>query len=146
MNMALFHNRTEGQPVNNWWDNGNNQIAFYCGDKGFVAINNESGSLVASLQTGLPAGEYCNLLGGNDYCSGGYVTVDGSGKASLNVPGMKAVSSPVVPRPALRWFRPAGHQVQQHEPARYPQRLGQYPHDRRCQPCLVSHPHPDRQR
>ena len=101
MNMALFHNRTEGQPVNNWWDNGNNQIAFYRGDKGFVAINNESGSLVASLQTGLPAGEYCNLLGGNDYCSGGYVTVDGSGKASLNVPGMKAPpSSPVVPRPA----------------------------------------------
>ena len=46
---------------------------------------------MASLQTGLPAGEYCNLLGGNDYCSGGYVTVDGSGKASLNVPGMKAV-------------------------------------------------------
>ena len=77
MNMALFHNRTEGQPVSHWWDNGNNQIAFGRGDKGFVAINNESGSLVASVQTGLPAGEYCNLLGGNDYCSGGYVTVDG---------------------------------------------------------------------
>ncbi|MFQ2461271.1 alpha amylase C-terminal domain-containing protein [Aeromonas caviae] len=92
MNMALFHNRTEGQPVSNWWDNGNNQIAFSRGDKGFVAINNESGSLVASVQTGLPAGEYCNLLGGNDYCSGGYVTVDGSGKASLNVPGMKAAA------------------------------------------------------
>lgn len=39
MNMALFHNRTEGQPVSNWWDNGNNQIAFSRGDKGFVAIN-----------------------------------------------------------------------------------------------------------
>ncbi len=55
MNMALFHNRTEGQPVSNWWDNGNNQIAFGRGDKGFIAINNESGSLVASLQTALPA-------------------------------------------------------------------------------------------
>ncbi|QFI53404.1 alpha amylase C-terminal domain-containing protein [Aeromonas simiae] len=92
MNMAMFHNKTDGQPVSNWWDNGNNQIAFGRGDKGFVAINNESGSLVASVPTGLPAGEYCNILGGDSYCSGSYITVDGSGKASLNVPGMKAVA------------------------------------------------------
>ena len=54
MNMALFHNRTEGQPVNNWWDNGNNQIAFYRGDKGFVAINNERqpGGLAADRSAG----------------------------------------------------------------------------------------------
>ena len=92
MNMALFHNRTEGTAVSNWWDNGNNQIAFSRGDKGFVAINNESGSLVASVQTGLPAGEYCNILSGNDYCSGAYIQVDGSGKASLNLAGMKAAA------------------------------------------------------
>ena len=47
---------------------------------------------MASVQTGLPAGEYCNLLGGNDYLQRGYVTVDGSGKASLNVPAMKAAA------------------------------------------------------
>ncbi|MDO2949430.1 alpha amylase C-terminal domain-containing protein [Aeromonas simiae] len=92
MNMAMFHNKTDGQPVSNWWDNGNNQIAFGRGDKGFVAINNESGSLVATVPSGLPAGEYCNILGGDSYCSGSYITVDGSGKASLNVPGMKAVA------------------------------------------------------
>ena len=92
MNMALFDNRTQGQVVTNWWDNGNNQIAFGRGSKGFVAINNETGNLVASLQTGLPAGEYCNILAGNDYCSGAYVTVDGAGKASLNVGGMKAAA------------------------------------------------------
>ncbi|GAB3215538.1 alpha amylase C-terminal domain-containing protein [Pseudaeromonas pectinilytica] len=92
MNMALFDNRTQGQVVTNWWDNGNNQIAFGRGSKGFVAINNEAGNLVASLQTGLPAGEYCNILAGNDYCSGAYVTVDGSGKASFNVGGMKAAA------------------------------------------------------
>ena len=85
MNMALFHNRTEGQPVSNWWDNGNNQIAFSRGDKGFVAINNESGSLVAWCRPACrPASTATSW--GNDYCSGGYVTVDGSGKASLNVP------------------------------------------------------------
>lgn len=92
MNMALFHNRTDGQPVNNWWDNGNNQIAFGRGDKGFVAINNESGNLVATVPTGLPAGEYCNILSGDSYCNGSYITVDGSGKAALNVPGMKAAA------------------------------------------------------
>ncbi|MFM4704506.1 alpha amylase C-terminal domain-containing protein [Aeromonas bivalvium] len=92
MNMALFHNSSQGQPVSHWWDNGNNQIAFGRGNKGFVAINNESGSLVASVQTGLPAGEYCNILNGNDYCSGAYIQVDASGKASLNVPAMKAAA------------------------------------------------------
>ncbi|MFM1707124.1 alpha amylase C-terminal domain-containing protein [Aeromonas salmonicida] len=92
MNMAMFHNQTKDLPVNNWWDNGNNQIAFGRGNKGFVAINNESGNLVASVQTGLPAGEYCNILSGNDYCSGAYIKVDGSGKASLNLAGMKAAA------------------------------------------------------
>ncbi|MDO2949431.1 alpha amylase C-terminal domain-containing protein [Aeromonas simiae] len=92
MNMAMFHNKTDGQPVSNWWDNGNNQIAFGRGDKGFVAINNENRSLSATVQTGLPAGEYCNILNGNDYCSGSYITVDGSGKATLNVASMKAAA------------------------------------------------------
>ncbi|WP_275919700.1 alpha amylase C-terminal domain-containing protein [Aeromonas sp. 2HA2] len=92
MNMAMFHNQTKDLPVNNWWDNGNNQIAFGRGDKGFVAINNESGNLIASIQTGLPAGEYCNILSGNDYCSSTYIKVDGSGKASLNLVGMKAAA------------------------------------------------------
>ena len=92
MNMAMFHNQTKDLPVNNWWDNGNNQIAFGRGNKGFVAINNESGNLVASVQTGLPAGEYCNILSGNDYCSGAYIKVDDSGKASLNLAGMKAAA------------------------------------------------------
>ena len=91
-NMVLFRNITEGQQVTNWWDNGNNQIAFGRGNKGFVVVNNEGGSINQSFQTGLPAGEYCNLLAGDAYCSGSYVTVDGSGKASFNVGGMQAAA------------------------------------------------------
>jgi len=91
-NMVLFNNFTEGQQVTNWWDNGNNQIAFGRGNKGFVVINNEGGSINQSLPTGLPAGEYCNLLAGDAYCSGSYVTVDSSGKASFNVGGMQAAA------------------------------------------------------
>ena len=147
MNMALFHNRTEGQPVSNWWDNGNNQIAFSRGDKGFVAINNESGSLVASVQTSLPAGEYCKPPGGNDYCSGGYVTVDGSGRASLNVPGMKAAAIIAsCTRPALRRFTVLPGNKFSSMNLRGTHNAWGNTHDRRCQPCLVRHPHPDRQR
>ena len=33
-NMARFRNTAEFQPVQNWWDNNNNQIAFSRGNKG----------------------------------------------------------------------------------------------------------------
>jgi hypothetical protein len=33
-NMARFRNTAESKPVQNWWDNGSNQIAFSRGDKG----------------------------------------------------------------------------------------------------------------
>jgi alpha-amylase len=33
-NMVRFRNTAQGQPVQNWWDNGNNQIAFSRGNKG----------------------------------------------------------------------------------------------------------------
>ncbi len=33
-NMARFRNTAEFQSVQNWWDNGNNQIAFSRGNKG----------------------------------------------------------------------------------------------------------------
>ncbi|MFE9168259.1 alpha-amylase family protein [Streptomyces kebangsaanensis] len=59
--MVAFRNATRGQAVTNWWDNGNNAIAFGRGDKGFVAVNHESGSLTRTYQTSLPAGTYCNV-------------------------------------------------------------------------------------
>lgn len=36
--------------MNDWWDNGNNQIAFCRGGKGFIAINNDNYPLQQSLQ------------------------------------------------------------------------------------------------
>ena len=43
--MVAFRNATRGQPVSDWWDNGNDAIAFGRGDRGFVAINHETGAL-----------------------------------------------------------------------------------------------------
>jgi alpha-amylase len=40
-NMVRFHNTVMGEPIQDWWDNGNDAIAFSRGNKGFIAINNE---------------------------------------------------------------------------------------------------------
>ncbi|WP_225827833.1 alpha-amylase [Streptomyces naphthomycinicus] len=59
--MVAFRNATRGQSVTNWWDNGNNWIAFGRGGKGYVAINHEPGSMTRTYQTSLAAGTYCDV-------------------------------------------------------------------------------------
>jgi alpha-amylase len=89
-NMVGFRNATVGSwSVNNWWDNGNNQIAFSRGDKGFVALNREAAPLVRQFQTGLAAGRYCDVMSGDfsaGACSGNTITVDTAGYTNLTVP------------------------------------------------------------
>ncbi|MER6173778.1 carbohydrate-binding module family 20 domain-containing protein [Streptosporangium sp. NPDC001681] len=84
--MVGFNRAVAGTSVGNWYDNGNNVIAFSRGNKGWVAINNESGSVTRTFSTGLPAGTYSNDVGG------GTVTVDSNGSASVTVPGKSAVA------------------------------------------------------
>ncbi|WP_431990839.1 carbohydrate-binding module family 20 domain-containing protein [Streptomyces albogriseolus] len=72
--MVKFRNTAGSAAVTNWWDNGNNAIAFGRGDKAYVVINHESGSLNRTFQTSLPAGTYCDVQSGNA------VTVNGSGQ------------------------------------------------------------------
>ncbi|EPY74923.1 Pancreatic alpha-amylase precursor isoform 9-like protein [Camelus ferus] len=40
-NMVMFRNVVDGQSFTNWWDNGNNQVAFGRGNKGFIVFNND---------------------------------------------------------------------------------------------------------
>ena len=63
----------EGTEVNNWWDNGGNQIAFTRGDVGFVAINKDATTLTGTIPTGLKPGNYICQLTGKSF------TVDSSG-------------------------------------------------------------------
>lgn len=91
-NMVAFANTVDGTTQTNWWDDGNNAIAFGRGGKGFVVINNESSSLTQTLQTGMPAGTYCNVLAGTSACSGSNITVDASGYASFTVGAMQAAA------------------------------------------------------
>lgn len=92
-NMVGFRNATlDAWSVDNWWDNGSNQIAFSRGNKGFVVINNEDYALSQTLQTGLPAGRYCNILAGATECSGALVEVASNGMATVNVPAKSAAA------------------------------------------------------
>ena len=62
-------------------------IAFGRDARGFVVINRSSGPWTASLQTGLAAGQYADVLG-----TLGNVTVGSDGTASVTVPSMKAAA------------------------------------------------------
>ncbi|XP_076146302.1 alpha-amylase-like [Alosa pseudoharengus] len=89
-NMVTFRNVAHGQPLSNWWDNGENQIAFGRGDRGFIVINNDDCTLDASLQTGMPAGCYCDVISGQRTaagtgCTGKRITVGEDGRAHFTI-------------------------------------------------------------
>ncbi|PIK42765.1 putative alpha-amylase 4N isoform X2 [Apostichopus japonicus] len=87
-NMVGFRNTAYGEQLTNWWDNGNQQIAFGRGNKAFIAINNDGYTLSETLQTGLPSGVYCDIITGDldsGSCTGSTVSVDNSGYAYFNV-------------------------------------------------------------
>ncbi|WP_445517169.1 alpha-amylase [Streptomyces sp. NEAU-174] len=86
MSMVAFRNTARGASVTNWWDNGGNAIAFGRGDKAYVAINHESGSLTRTFQTSLPAGGYCDVQSGKS------VTVDSSGQFTATLGANTAVA------------------------------------------------------
>lgn len=93
-NMVAFHNTVKGTGVNDWWSNGNDQIAFGRGDRGFVVINHEGGSLTRTFQTGLAPGVYCDVVHGEragSGCTGPTVTVDGARRATITVGPHNAV-------------------------------------------------------
>jgi alpha-amylase len=86
--MVGWHNAVKGTSVANWWSGGANQIAFGRGAKGYVAINNSGSALSRTFATGLPAGTYCDVVGGGvsgGRCTATAVTVDGSGNAAFQV-------------------------------------------------------------
>jgi alpha-amylase len=96
-NMVGWHNATAGQSVANWYDDGSNLIAFGRGNRGWIAINNESAAKTITVETGLPAGSYCDVIHGNltpstGACSGSTVTVATNGTATVTVPAMDAVA------------------------------------------------------
>jgi alpha-amylase len=95
-NMVGWHNDVGDAPVANWYDDGVNLIAFSRGDKGWIAINNETSAQTKSFATGLGAGVYCDIIHGAltdaRSCSGPTVTVDASGHATVTIPAKDAIA------------------------------------------------------
>lgn len=94
-NMVGFRNATQGQPVTRWWSNGANLIAFGRGDRGYVVMNRESTTMDRSYQTGLPAGDYCDVIHGrvvDGACQGPTYHVDQGGWFRAKVAPTDAVA------------------------------------------------------
>ena len=94
-NMVRFRKYVAGTNQNHWWDNGANAIAFSRGDKGFVAINNETTALTETVSTGLAPGTYCDLITGGlvgKACGGTVITVNGSGAIELSLLARTAIA------------------------------------------------------
>lgn len=86
--MNIFRLVAKSSPVVNWWDNGNNQIAFGRGSLGFIAINGDKTDLRRNLTTGLPAGRYCDIISGRvqgKHCTGKTIEVDNNGLALIDI-------------------------------------------------------------
>lgn len=78
-----------GTPVTNWWSNGDQQISFCRGDRGFVAFTNW-GDLKQRLQTCLPPGTYCDVISGgikDGRCTGKSIVVGEDGMADVSLGG-----------------------------------------------------------
>jgi alpha-amylase len=88
-NMVKFRNVIRGTSVTNWWDNGDNQIAFSRGNRGFIAFNGQYGqNMSVRLQTGLAAGTYCDVISGSKVgssCSGSSFTVGSDGFSDISI-------------------------------------------------------------
>uniref|UniRef100_A0AAY4D6U0 alpha-amylase n=1 Tax=Denticeps clupeoides TaxID=299321 RepID=A0AAY4D6U0_9TELE len=78
-NMVAFCNIVDGQPLVNWWDNGENQIAFGHGDRGFIVINKD---------VCMAAGVYCDVISGQQRgrkCTGKRIAVGLDGRARFTI-------------------------------------------------------------
>lgn len=87
--MVKFRNFVRNENLQNWWESGENQIAFSRGNLGFVLLNmDKDKDLKATINTGLPQGIYCDILSGlktNNGCSGEQIVVDKEGKGTFSL-------------------------------------------------------------
>lgn len=93
--MVSFRRVVGGTPIEDWWDDGSNAIAFSRGGLGFVAINREADSVAATVATRLAPGSYCDILTGGRIattCAGVAVVVDSTGAIRLHLPTNSAVA------------------------------------------------------
>jgi alpha-amylase len=94
--MVGFRKAAGTRAVAGFWSNGANQIAFSRGDRAFIVLNHEPAVLSQTWVTGLPEGDYCDVLSGGKAgpvaCAGAVITVDAAGNATFDVPSETGVA------------------------------------------------------
>lgn len=101
-NMVAFRNAAAGAPVNNWWSNQRNAIAFGRGKRAFVVINHEQYAITERFQTSLPPGIYCDVQHGDKVtqgCSGPTYVINREGSFTATIGANDAIALHV---PSLR--------------------------------------------
>ena len=88
--MVGFHNTVGRADVTNWWDDGNNLIAYGRGSLGYVVINNTASQVDRSYQTSLPAGTYCDVVASTT-CTKTW-TVNDTGWFTASIPAYGALA------------------------------------------------------
>lgn len=74
---------------------GRRAVAFGRGDRGFVVVNGNAGSLAETLTTSLPSGTYCDVVTGvlvDGGCTGTEVTVADDGTVEVELEGDTALA------------------------------------------------------
>jgi alpha-amylase len=96
--MVGFRKATASTALSNWQSFSTNQIGFARTGKGYVAINGSAAPLTVTVQTTLPAGQYCNVAVDEfissitTSCSGAPVSVAADGAANISVPAGSALA------------------------------------------------------
>lgn len=97
--MVDFRRVTDGTPLTDWQIIGLDQIAFGRGDVGFVVINGDEELELTNhtVQTSLPAGDYCDVISGGlaedrMSCTGTIITVAEDGTFSATLAPLSAVA------------------------------------------------------
>ena len=99
--MVGFRRAVAGTTTGHWWDNGANAIAFSRGDRGFVAINNETVGVTATVPTAMAPGTYCDRLTGGlagAACAGTAVVVGAGGAVQIDLAPGTAIAIDVTTR------------------------------------------------
>ena len=93
-NMVGFRAATAGAPVTRWRQHGDAALSFGRGDSGHVVINLGNEPLDVAIVTGLPPGDYCDIVAQGAGCESAGITVndDGTFKAQLGPDSALAIS------------------------------------------------------
>ena len=86
LGMVGFAKAVKGTGMEN--RNGGAVTALSRGDKGFYAISKGGGKVSEKVYTGLPSGDYCNVIQGcptTSGCEGDVAHVDASGYVQVNI-------------------------------------------------------------